>query len=216
VFGGRSFRALRVYRVEVGGQPTGPNAFVLIMRRPETRSSGQEEEDSPWVIVGMGRAAHVGAQVGERRVRYLTGYKAPSMRESDCLLQVGIERRPGTRGDAWEGYGQLMSLASGLVPPSVLARRAEVARTGMEQNLLLVFSRAAASQDWEEVSELFGPAERTEEIGIPSPEVRTMEGADGGSERLYSRVMGRFYGSFGVAIDPVSSEVTGFLFQSGQ
>lgn len=215
VFGGRSFRPVRVYRILVGGQSPHPSAYVLLMRRPEEDAPTGGEEASPWVIVSMGRAAHVGAQVGERRARYLTGYKAPSMRESDCLLQVGIERRPGTRGSEWEGYGQLMSVASGLVAAPVVERRAEVARRGMEEDLLLVFARAAASQDREDVEETYGAAGQTEEITIPSPQVRTMEAVDGAGERLYSRVTAHFYGDFGLGIDPVSGDVIGFVFRDG-
>jgi hypothetical protein len=49
-------------------------------------------------------------------------------------------------------------------------------------------------------------------VDIQSPEIRTVEARPGAAERFYARVTGRFYGNFGLGIDPASGRLVGFLF----
>lgn len=210
VFGGRSFRPLRCYRLLMPGPDDVSNAFVLIMRRPD---NGADEEGSPWVIVAMGRSGHVGAQAGPRRIRYLSGYKAPSMREPDCLLQVGAKRIPGTAGTDWDGFGELMSVDMGLVPIAVFQRRLEAVNDDVEADLLLVMATPVGSQTWSDVRSEYGNPRSSETVPLPSPDVRKVNADPDASHRLYSRITAHFYGDFGVAEDPASGDVVGFVFR---
>ncbi len=206
VINGDQFRLTRIYRLLYDGEAVHPSGYVLLTHIGD-------EFDKPWRIVYMGRVAHIGAQWNGRRVKYITGYKASSMRESESFLQVGTARRPEGVGSNHAAFGQVMSVDAHLVPPKIIQRHVIVAEKGLSKDYLVIMGDTSGGQDLSKVTAKYGEPAEIKNITLSSSNVRSMEPSGGKTMGLYSEVKLRRYGGFSVATDTISGQVAGFVFR---
>jgi len=143
------------------------------------------------------------------RMTYVTGYKSPSMTESDSLLRLGVSAEPGQEGVAWVAYGDLMSVDGALVPPSVLKRRQLL--EGRSGEWALVMEEGAVMRAG--VTRAYGPPERSQEIELPAAGIRIFAADPERHWPIYARLQADYYGPFAIASEPGSGKVVGFLFR---
>jgi len=196
------FGPLRCFRVTAGDSASAPSALVLVEPPPAESAAGDLR------VVALGRLAYVGAAAGAMRIRYATGYKSASMTESDSLLCLGVSREPGLEATDWRAYGELMSVDTCLVPARALKRSRQLSVRSGER--LLVTTRTGLARNG--VASRYGPPQSTETIELPAAGVRAVAAVPGVAVPVYPRVVVDHYGPFGVASEPASGEVIGFLF----
>jgi hypothetical protein len=209
VINGDKFRVTRIYRLFYEESVVHPSGYVLL-------THVGDESDKPWRIVYMGRVAHIGAQWKGRRIKYITGYKASSMRESDSFLQVGTEKRPEGVGDSYGAFGQVMSVDAHLVPPQVIQRRMTVVRRGLSKDYLVIMGSPSVDQDLSEVVAKYGDPADVQNLSLSSSSVRSMESSGGKTMGLYRDLKLRRYGTFSLGTDPISSGIVAFVFRRGE
>lgn len=209
VISGDEFRMVRTYRLKYEGRGVHPSGYVLL-------SHIGDDADKPWRVVYMGRVAHIGTQWKGRRIKYLTGYKASSMAESDSLMQVGTEERPAGVGKSHLAFGEVMSIDSHLVPPKVIQRRMIVERRGLSKDYLVIMASPTGGQSMEEVKAKYGEPARVNDLSMDSPSVREMTPSGGETMGLFTNVKLRGYGNFNLATDTITGGLEGFAFRGQQ
>jgi hypothetical protein len=138
----------------------------------------------------------------------VTGYKSSSTTESDSLLRLGVSAEPGLEGAGWVAYGELMSVDGALVPVRVQKRRQQ--DTGRTGEWILVMGESAAVRAG--VSAAYGPPERSQALDLPAAGVGIVAADPERDWPIYARLDADYYGLFGVASEPGSGKVVGFLF----
>lgn len=192
------FRALRCFRITSAGEAVHPSAFALV-----------EERDGALKLVALGRLAHVGTKTPGVHVECVTGFKSTTMREEDSLLRLGVSPLGGIDENGWDAYGELMSVDSGLVPISVMRRRLTALKRGIPARCLLEMAESGIL--WDEVVQAYGSPQTSVGIDMRSAGIHVETASQAGGA-LYSALDGHYYGRFGLAVDPVSGEVVGYLF----
>ena len=194
-FSALEFRRLRRFEVTMGGAAV---PVLALGEGPQLK------------IVAFGRAAHIGASAGGRRVECLVGYKSPNGRESETLISLGTGGAAGGQ-QSWDAFGQLMSFDCALVPGAVRRARERMLGEGVKADWMLLFGRSR--MPLEEVERLFGPPQSREEVGLNDPRFSVGSGLD---HPLYSFLNVHYYGSFAVVTEADSNAIVAFAFRLGR